>query len=670
VAETKKTLLTEVNDMIPESLVSNPPGTLLAYSRKRAIGGYLDVPAIKEPSDVAVIYTYDVAKGEEQPVFDFREGDWLRYRNPGIKPKMSHSGKRIAALSYDIDDDNVMRDLDEFMNIGAQYFGPAAKLDDSLREQAEARLREILDSAHIRPLLRAQGIEPAADRKVSDLDLEAARALRRKYIAPQWALLISGAGEPKLIELQLPAKYSLNSLTLLAVGDKTVLLETTGKSTNGNPLVQLLRVDEATGEATEFASYIGVPSSIMLDTQEQNLLLTYLRYDQPTHTLTNTLQLRTIPLADPQAVTETVKFEAVPDSFALSNDGRSYAAQSAGDHALYVAVPGGDPVKVAELLAPVDGLFVSNDGKHVAYTENGLLFAIEVVPNPEQSKQWQGADVFNSYETLAREFLMQLGYQLPAELTAKWEESDGLGLHEATGALRGKGEAEDQGVLLRYNIEQKRFESIFFPGTPWPNSKLVEVAVDAPEAEARALALRNAAGWLSDEAEKYQPGANPLFDGSTETYVLVFRDGYLVKTPKGEKVAVNGEATIRVHKPTGQVVELNLQTMPETKGSFTATDEEIAFAVRNKGNEKYPENAPIRIDTENMGLIVARNKKTVYVPARLELSTDWRLAWSVNTYIQPEDELIATSWIDVEKPADILGQLNFLPTNQANMTGL
>jgi hypothetical protein len=660
-----RTKVTDVKDMIPESLMCSPDGQRLAYTRQRKISSYLDKPGIKEPADLAIIYTYDVAKGEEQALFDFREGDWLRYRSAGIIPKMSYSGKRIAALTFDIDIEHVMRDLDEFTQIAAEYFGPASTLDESLRDDAEARMREIIDAPHVLPLLRARGIQPAAGRKVSDLDLEAVRAVLKSYTEPRWALLLKDEGEPKLLELKLPAHLARNPLDLLAVGDNVVLLQTQGKSTSGFPKMDILKVDETSGEVSEFVSYHGVASSLLLDPSGQNLRLTYLNYDPEAKALSSVLLTRTIPLDNPEGATEVTQLTAVPDTFAATQDGNSYVAQDALEHALHVSRDGGKPVKIAEFLAPVDGLFITNDAGHVAYTTNGFLFAIKVDPQGAESKDWIGTGHFAGYQQQALEFLTKLGYQPPAGVTGTWEESDGLELHEVAGLLTGAGQSAENAVLVRINAKDERIESVFFTGEPWPNPNLPRTEVDAPEAESRAQTLRAKAGWLSPEAEKYQPGPNPLFDGRAQTYVLVYRDGFLVDTPKGEKLAVNGEATLRVHKPTGQILELNLQTMPKVSGTFEADDNEIAFAVRNKGKDKYPDKADVvKIDTADMGLIVARNKKTRYAPAKLEIPTDWRLAWTVNAYIMPEEELISTSWIDVEN-TDMLGQLNFLPTNQA-----
>jgi hypothetical protein len=660
-AQTDK--VTDLNDMFTRSLTSDPLGKRLIYTRLRTIGSYVDNPAITKPAQVGIITSYDVDKKEATDVFDFREGDWLHYRGHGIAGMMSTSGERIAALSFDVDRDMAMHDLDQWLEYAPQVIAGTVKEKD--KDVAESRLHEILAAPHVYPLLTGTGIEDDGKRKFTSADVDKVRSLRQTMTAPQWAMLVSDRGqEPKLIKLKLPGRYALNPVSLLAVGDHTLLLGTEGKSTGGFPEAQLMLVDESTGEAKEFSRYVGTPQIIYLDTAEENVLVSYLAYDIKTNILSDKLSLRTIPIANPDGATEVALYPAVPDAFAGTTDPKTFAVQSAVDHTIYFSKAGSGPEPVAKLLAPVDGMFMSTDANHLVYTENGMLFQVDLQQNAEASNEWVSANQFSTYDTLASAWLTKLGYHIPADVTYSWEERDGLGAHEISGLAVSKGMDASAGALLRFNVDEESFESLFFPGTPWPNANLTKASVDAPEAEKRANALRVTAGWLSDEAEKYQPGANPLYDGNSATYVLIFHDGYLVDTPKGKKTAVNGEVTVRVHKPTGQVVELNVTTMPEVKDAkFKVTDNDIKVAVRNKGRQAYPESAPIRIDVDGASLIVARDKKPQYGPAEIQESGDWRLAWAVNTYIQPEDELILTSWVDVEN-GDVLGELNFLPTSQ------
>lgn len=655
--------VTDLNDMFTRSMSSDPQGKRLIYTRLRTIGSYVDNPAITEPAQVGIVTSYDLGSKEARDVFDFREGEWLHYRGTGMVGMMSTSGKRVAALSFDVDRDMLMRDLDEWQKLAADVIAGKGKADE--RTKNKQRLHEILALPHVYPLLKAAGIEDDGKRKFTQVDLAAVRKLRQSQLQPQWAVLISDEGqEPKLVKLKLPAQLALNPISLLAVGDHTVILATQGKSTGGYPEAQLLRVDEGTGTATEFTTYLGAPQTMLLDTEEQNLVMSYLAYDAKTKILSNKLNLRTIPLDNPANATEAELYPAVPDAFAATSDPKTFAIQSAIDHTIYFSKAGSGPEPIARLLAPVDGMFMTTDSNHLVYAENGMLFMIDVQPNAEASKEWVSANNFSTYDTQASAWLTKLGYKIPADVTYIWEEREGLGGHEVTGLAVGKGKDASSGALLRFNVDEERFESLFFPGTPWENSTLAKSSVDAPEAEKRADTMRTTAGWLSDKAEKYQPGANPLYDGDTATYVLIFHDGYLMDTPKGQKLAVNGEVTIRVHKPTGQVVELNLTTMPEVKNAnFKATDEEIKLAVRNKGRQKYPPEAPIRIDLDSASLIVARNKTQRYAPAEIEELGEWRLCWAVDTFIQPEDELILTSWVDVEN-SDVLGELYFMPTSQ------
>jgi len=555
----------------------------------------------------------------------------------------------------------LMRDLDEWLSLAPDIVSGKVKAAD--KDKNTKRLHEILALPHIYPMLKGAGITADDTTKFTTADIDKVRRLRQSQPQPQWAALISDAGQdPKLIKLKLPQKYALNVVSLMAVGDHTLILATEGKSTGGYPQAQLLRVDESSGATTELTTYVGAPQTLLLDADEQNILLTYLPYDTKTKVLSDKLALRTIPIGDVANATEVELYPAVSDAFTATSDPKMFAIQSSVDHAIYFSKSGSSPEPLAYLLAPVDGMFLTTDGNHLVYAENGLLFTIDVRADAKSSDEWVPDSTFASYATEATAFLTKLGYQVPADVGFRWEDRDGFGSHEVTGLAVKKG---GEGALLRYNVDSKRFESLFFPGTPWPNSKLPKASVDSTEAEKRANSMRLLAGWLSDKAEKYQPGPNPLYDGQTGTYVMIFHDGYLLKTPKGEKEAVNGEATLRVHKPTGQIVEWDLQTMPEIKtANFKASDNEIKSAVRNKGRQKYPENAAIKIDLADAALIVARNKKQAFAPAEIEEPGEWRLAWSVDTFIQPENELILTSWVDVEN-TDVLGELNFLPTSQS-----
>src|SRR4029078_2965956 len=109
--------LTDLNDMYTRSLTSAPHDKRFVYTRLRMSESYIDNPSITEPAQLAVIASYDLAKKTSEDVFDFRDGEWLHFRGTGLAPMLSSSGKRVAALSFDVDRDMLMRDLDEWLSL-------------------------------------------------------------------------------------------------------------------------------------------------------------------------------------------------------------------------------------------------------------------------------------------------------------------------------------------------------------------------------------------------------------------------------------------------------------------------------------------------------------------------------------------------------------------------
>jgi hypothetical protein len=167
---------------------------------------------------------------------------------------------------------------------------------------------------------------------------------------------------------------------------------------------------------------------------------------------------------------------------------------------------------------------------------------------------------------------------------------------------------------------------------------------------------------MGEHRASFKPGGQVLYDGRSDSYVLVFRDGYNIGG-NGQWV-VNKEATLRIVKGSGELAEFNYDEHdPLESPPLTATDEQLEYAVRNYHETPLPPNAQVLIDLANKRLVLARPTELAYGPAQYGLPQAVRAYWEIDVYLLPAKELIWTSRVDTEK-AEVLDQLYYLPMSQ------
>jgi hypothetical protein len=271
----------------------------------------------------------------------------------------------------------------------------------------------------------------------------------------------------------------------------------------------------------------------------------------------------------------------------------------------------------------------------------------------------------------ALEFFKRAGFSPPAELDWEWEERLGMGVHQFAAVGNVKGDPAKQ-FLLRYDADEERVESTWFPnGYPFPViPELQGGNLDVVDCSQRVEEELERLGWLSETKQRYAPDGTPIYDDRTKSYVIVFRDGYELANADKQWV-FNSEATLRINKDSGEILEFNLTSQePVQDQKFAITAEEALVAIRNYKQQPIPEEAPIKFDAENYRLVLVKGGTLVGGPARyLEPLDKPRLCYEIDARLQPEDVLILTTQVDTET-AEVLGQLSFLPSNQQREMGL
>jgi hypothetical protein len=135
------------------------------------------------------------------------------------------------------------------------------------------------------------------------------------------------------------------------------------------------------------------------------------------------------------------------------------------------------------------------------------------------------------------------------------------------------------------------------------------------------------------------------------------------------KWVVNQEVTTRIGAKDGTLLEMTLAAYPQAPPQpFTISVEKAIYQIRNTGEMKIPEQAPVRFDTEHVRYAVATKYEDGFGPAKYGAKAVYRLCYEIDAYIMPEDELIMTSRVDTET-GELLGSLNFQPSNIAPVRG-
>lgn len=660
----ERKLLLELHDLAPGTLVCSPDARYLVYCRQREIDRYVDDPSYKFPSRISIAYRYDVESGEEQPLFDFREEGWRKYRSDQQSPFISPDGAHVYILAYDIDRLSMVRSLSDWLAIEADLRDRGGQMSDEERQATVSQLRQVLLSRRLRSQLELEG-ELADEGAPSEEERRAVAALQASLSKPEGALLIWEAGEQRILPLTFAEGRDYAYHFILAAGNSTVLMVAPLQVDDPTEPQPVFRADLETGALSECLRYVGTPSLLELDDSGQNVVMIANPTDVEGREILPQSELRVLPLngGEPQV------HDLAGDYLGLANVTSELdwlVGQDQDDQNLYlVDVASGERQLLKELLQPAESIFIVDGGDKVLYSDSGVLFQLDVPADPRSDPGWLDDNYVEPYLENVRGFFTTLGFELPAELTVKWEERSGLGAHELALELRDPQQPE-QLALLRYQVDAARVVSVWFPrGYPFEIEESMRGEdLDYYGVEELVEEAMNRLGWLDPQTRTvYQPGPSPIYDGRTNSFVVVFRDGYWLGEGDDAEWVYNKEATMRVHADDGSFAEMTLSEFePVLNQPRTVTMDRAVFNIRNQEGQAIPEDAPVRFDTENRRLLVHQVGLDHWTDTGYERALVNRLCYEIDAYIQPEDALVWTFLVDTET-GKVLGQIDFMPSS-------
>ena len=664
-ATKQRTLVAELSDLVPASLVSSQDGEVLIYSRRREIDRYIDDPFYQFPSRLSILYRMDVSSGETEELFDFSIEPWRTYRDDQHMPFISPDGTRAYILAYDIDRLSLNRQVSDWLAVAADLSQRGEEMDEQELSDTLTGLRDYLVSGYIAPRFEELAVEPAAEGEITDIEQEAMEEIQRQTSGARAALLIWDDGEPRLLPLNFAEGRDYLYHYIVAAGNQTVLL--VAPDTAADPILPqpIYTVDLDTGEVTEALAAEGSLSAIELDATEQNLQLIVNPVDAESREVLTTTELHTVPLDG--GTTEVTSLLGDFLGFAnLTTDGRIVVGQDRDDLDLYrVDLDAGTRVLLKKLMTEIGSIFVSDDARHLIYSDSGVLFQLDLPAEPAADPAWITDDYAAAHlqDTIA--FFRTLGFDVPDSLESDWEERRGLGAHEYAFELRNP-EQLGTTALVRYLADEGRVASVWFPGGyPFEiDAELQGSDMDYYNVEALAEVALDRAGWLQGGTRSvYQPGPNPLYDARSDSYIVIFRDGYWLGSGADEEWAYSREATLRIRASDGLIAEMTLSELePVMNQPREIPMERASYNIRNFEDRPIPEEAPIRIDTEHRRLVVHQQRLDHWTDQGYELALVDRLCYEIDTFIMPEDALIYTTLIDTET-GKVLGEISFQPTN-------
>jgi len=663
----KRRDLGNLSDISTGSLSASSNGRYVVYCQPREIKTYIDDPAVTDPSIVAQVIRRDLKSSTEVELFNFRDKALLEYRADSLTPFISSDGSRAVALAYNYDRLLLSRYFGDWVKYEQDFRSKRSTLTKGIASQYEANMRMLTQSARIAPLLQELGVEPSVAGPIPDKERAAMAKLAERFKPPEVALLSWHNNKTTLLKLKLPDGTQSSVYYIFGYTGERVLIGAKDLKAAAMAPQRVYSCNLETGELSPFTELSGLPSTIEISGDGKDVLIVYNPFDAATKKLGTKTHVMRIPL-DGSPVSDT---ELPGDFFGyadITSDGRYIAAQDRTDYGLYL-VDTFELTKhlLSQMVGPVAGVFIEDQAKKVAYLDQGILFSMDVIPNPQRSKDWVQDSYFDQYKPKFTSFLSALKYTVPAQLSYRMEEFDGLGKHEVSAELTDAAKP-GQPVLMRYDVSADKITSLWFPqGNAF--------ASDAPGAakkldyygcERLAKDTLKDVGWLpGDTLQPFQPSPNPMYDSKTDSFVVVFRDGYWLGSGNAADWVTNKEATLRVTASTGQIAEMTMLQLPEVKSQPRTIDfKKAEFLIRNEGSMKIPETAPIRFDEKNVRLVVAMRAKKGEGPAEYTLTEEPRLCYEMDMYILPEDELIQTSRVDTET-GEILGQLDFQPSNIA-----
>lgn len=657
--------ITDVNRLMRGSLAASSDGKVLTYTKAWDLAEFYKDEAVKAPKVVASVMRYDTQAGTEEELFDFRDPQWRNFRSDSYAPVIDATGRRVIVLAYDFDQALLARHLSDWVIYEAEYRKQQKVLTKPELDERVTIMRALLEDERVAPKLSGMGITPSTKGNITSAEAQAMRKLADQAARIDMALLIWDAGQTSKVPLKIPVGNERKYHYIVAAGADTVLLGAREPNASSALPQKLYRCDPASGEISEFVTVPGGISAVQLDDAGTAMLAVYNPYDPSKKEIVTQSHLLRVPL-DGSLATDTPLTKDFFGYADISADGQSVIGQDQDDQWLYrFDAATGTADKLLQLLGPVDGLFSSGSGERLTYFEQGLLFKVEIPAAPEQSAQWITDTVFEQYKPAVTEFLTSIGYTLPEGLTYRWEERNGLGKHEVAVELRDPAKPE-QPALLRYDVAAQQVTSLWFmQGCPFPIAKELQGSkLDYYGCKAIAEQAIERSGWLPGDTQQiYQPSANPLYDGKTDSYIIVFRDGYWLGKADNAKWVYDKEATLRIVAGNGSIAEMSLVSQqPVQNQPETITLERAEYLIRNEGQMKLPEKMPVEFDLKNVRLTVVPKYVTATGPATYNLKPDYRLCYEIDTYILPERELILISRVDTET-GELLGQLDFQPSN-------
>jgi len=659
----KRQFLASVDGLVPGTLAVSPDSHFAAYCRITPISAVIDDPAVTEPANVAVAVGMDTASGRENALFDFGSAELRAYRSDTVAPFITPDGKQVYVLAYDFDRMLLAKHLKDWVAYEHDYRKAYKKLSEKDRAEREKTLRALTQSTRLAPLLRQLSVEPSATGAILAAEANAMAKLAHEYGADPFhlALLNWEGGKTRVLPLRFSEPHKAYYF-IFAVGPSTVLISEQRLKQEQLRPQQIYQVDLASGTVTPFATYFGLLASAECSADGQNLLVLYNPINKEQRKILTETHLMRLPL-NGAASSESalgVDFLGYAD---MTGDGSVVAGQSRDDGNLYIVEPAtGQKRLLCKLLGTLQGIFLADPGSDLVYLEKGILFHVSIPRDPEHSSDWQVESAFAKYRQPVFAFLGCLGIQMPQDCDVTWEERDGLGSHEAAARIAVP-QSPTNPVFARYDVDAGKVISLWFPqGPPLPlPDETHGKKLDYYGCRDLAVKALDRVGWLPGGTRvEFKPGPNPLYDAPSDTYFVVYRDGYWM-----DKSAwvTNKEVTVRVVAGTGAISEMTLlELSPVSSQPRTITLERAEFVIRNQGTMKIPEKAPIRFDEKNARLVVAQRRHFAWGPAQYTTRLESRLCYELDMYIQPENDLILSSRVDTET-GELLGELNFQPSS-------
>jgi hypothetical protein len=663
----KRRKLTTVNQIAPDSFNCSNDGSFLAYAKLRPIQTVIDKPDFNYPEFVAELYRYDVASGQESKLFNFGS-DYSMYRNDSLYPFISDDGERIICLSYDIHRLLLQTQCLDWNRLYDQITETRSTKTEAEQQSDDDNMRIFLRMDHVAPKLRELGFDPTADTPIDDKARDAVKQLFEKIREPIMALLIWEAGETRTLILKPAAGQERSLHFILAVSGDHILMG--AKEPNADPVKpqEIFAVDQQTGQLSPFGSYQGAPSLIEVDGQGKNLVIAYNPFDAETRNIMTETHLRWLPLDGSGATDSNLQ----ADYFGfldLNADASIMVGQNRDDQWLYrVDTATGEARKLSQHFVDVAGLYLDGPGTHVVFLENGISFGLTVPVDPQSSPDWVDETYFAEYRTKVDEFLALAGFVKPEGLSYRYEERSGMGASEMSIELAENSEA-GRSAMFSYDNTKGSFGSMWvpFPGLLKLQEQYRKQDLDYYDCVAITEGIIDRLGWQKAETrESWYPGAAPLYDGKSDSFIVTFRDGYWYDPEKQETWISNSEVTVRIIAKTGDIAEINYLSFPEIHDQPINADIASAdFQIRNFSDEPIPEEAPVRFDYENVRLLISAKKPTVLSPGDYASQIQNRIVYEVNAYIQPENELVLGSLVDAET-FEVLGRITYMPEGVKN----